>query len=215
MTFRDHSQGNIRRAGVITALAATMLVGLAACGGPTTPATTPPATVTQTAAMAPVETTVGAALETAITTAPSPVSTQSTDMGDMGDMGDMAGGTATPTQASSDVAETATAAPAANQDANAGSTTQVQGTLREWAIDLSQQEVPAGEVTFIVTNTGQNTHNFTVEDSTGAVVGKTPNFSSLDGAQTLELELSPGTYNIICSLPGHAARGQQTQLVVK
>jgi plastocyanin len=161
--------------------------------------------------MAPVETTLPAELETAVTTAPSAVATESTDMGDMAGMEDEANAT----QAPADPAGAATATPAADQGASNGSATQVQGTLREWAIDLSQQEVPAGKVIFTVTNTGQNTHNFAVEDSTGALIAKTPNFGSRDGAQTLELDLAPGTYTIICSLPGHAARGQRTQLVVK
>ncbi|HEX8218470.1 MAG TPA: hypothetical protein VF914_04555 [Chloroflexia bacterium] len=211
MTLRNHSQGNIKRAALITTLAATMLVSLAACGGPGTPAATPVATATQTVVMAPVETTLPAELETAVTTAPSAVATESTDMGDMAGMEDEANAT----QAPADPAGAATSTPATGQGATDGSATQVQGTLREWAIDLSQQEVPAGKVIFTVTNTGQNTHNFAVEDSTGALIAKTPNFGSRDGAQTLELELAPGTYTIICSLPGHAARGQRTQLVVK
>lgn len=214
MTFKNHSQGNIKKAGLITTLAGIMLVSLAACGGPATPAATPVATATQPEAMAPVGTTVPEGLETAITTAPSAVATESTDMGDMGDMAEM-GDEATATPAPADAGGAATPTPAADQGASDGSTTQVQGTLREWAIDLSQQEVPAGKVIFTVTNTGQNTHNFAVEDSTGAMIAKTPNFGSRDGAQTLELDLAPGTYTIICTLPGHATRGQRTQLVVK
>jgi plastocyanin len=121
---------------------------------------------------------------------------------------------ATPTHPATDSSAAPTATPAAGQGATAGATTEVQGTLREWAIDLSQQEVPAGKVIFTVTNQGGSAHNFTVQDSTG-VIGRTPNFSRSDGPQMLEVELAPGTYTIICSLPGHAARGQQTTLVVK
>ncbi|HEY0070775.1 MAG TPA: sulfocyanin-like copper-binding protein [Chloroflexia bacterium] len=194
---------------MVITLAFAMLVSLAACGT-TTPATQPVATATQAAVAAPVGTSVGGALETSVA---APVALP-TDVADMGDMGDMNEGAATPTQSVGDAGAAATATPATDQGASAGSTTQVQGTLREWAIDLSRQEVPAGKVVFTVTNTGQNTHNFTVMDSSG-VIGGTPNFSSRDGAQTLELELAPGTYTIICSLPGHAVRGQQTQLVVK
>jgi uncharacterized cupredoxin-like copper-binding protein len=57
-------------------------------------------------------------------------------------------------------------------------------------------------------------HNFTVLSDTGTVA-KTPNFRAANGAQTLEVDLQPGTYTIICDLPGHAQRGQKTQLVVK
>jgi plastocyanin len=135
-------------------------------------------------------------------------------MGDLGDMGEMAEGTTTPAEPTAGTNAGGTATPAANQDTGGVNSVEVQGTLREWAIDLSQQEIPAGMVVFTVSNEGQFAHNFAVQDSTG-VIGKTPTFSKADGAQTLELELAPGTYNIICTLPGHASRGQQTTLVVK
>ena len=95
-----------------------------------------------------------------------------------------------------------------------GTETELQATLREWAIDLSQSEVPAGKVKITVTNQGQMMHNLTIQDSTGTIA-QTPNFSGRQGSQTLEVELQPGTYTLLCSLPGHAQRGQITQLVVK
>src|SRR3954452_9664119 len=58
-------------------------------------------------------------------------------------------GIATPTQATADGAAD-----------GGGTATQVSATLREWAIDLSQKEVPAGNVQFTVTNAGRMTHNF-------------------------------------------------------
>lgn len=221
MIFGNQSQGHIKRAGLVTTLAATMLVSLAACGGTPatpTPAAQPTAQLTATTAgsgaVAPVGTAVVTALETAMSTAPAALPTDGADMGDMGDRDEMAEGTTTPTEAAAGTNVGATATPAADQGIGGVNSIEIQGTLREWAIDLSQQEVPAGKVTFTVSNEGQFAHNFAVEDTTG-VIGKTPTFSKADGAQTLELELAPGTYNIICTLPGHASRGQQTTLVVK
>ena len=120
---------------------------------------------------------------------------------------------ATSTTALIEAAPGATATTASDAGAQAGST-EIQATLREWAIDLSAQEAPAGKITFVVTNQGQMAHNFTVLSDTGTVA-KTPNFRTANGPQTLEVELQPGTYTIICDLPGHAQRGQKTQLVVK
>ncbi len=211
MILGNYSQGNIKRPGLITTLAAAMLVTLAACGGPATPPAQPVGTATQTAATSPLETVVGTPLGTAEATAPAALPTGTEGMGDMGDMEQAS---TTPTQAETGEGEEATATPAAGEGATGEATTEVQATLREWALDLSQQEVPAGKVVFQVTNAGQFTHNLAVEDSTG-LIGKTPNFKSSDGVQTLELELAPGTYNVICSIPGHATRGQQNQLVVK
>jgi uncharacterized cupredoxin-like copper-binding protein len=120
----------------------------------------------------------------------------------MSDMGTMTAG-----PADADVAPTP-AGPAA------AGTTEIQGTLREWAIDLSQTEVAAGTIRFVVNNTGQFPHNFTVTDGS-STLAKTSNFGKSDGPQTIEVTLTPGTYKIICSLPGHAERGQQINLVVK
>jgi uncharacterized cupredoxin-like copper-binding protein len=96
-----------------------------------------------------------------------------------------------------------------------GSGTTIQAVLKEWSITLSQSEASAGKVTFSVTNEGMMAHNLTVLDSSGQQLGKTSEFRGDQGAQALEVDLQPGTYTIICSLPGHAARGQTTNLVVK
>jgi uncharacterized cupredoxin-like copper-binding protein len=96
------------------------------------------------------------------------------------------------------------------------STAVVEATLIEWDLTLSQSEVSAGKVTFIVTNAGQMRHNLLITDSAGQVlIGRTPDFAASQGPQTLEVELQPGTYTVLCGLPGHAARGQQAELVVK
>ncbi len=112
------------------------------------------------------------------------------------------------------------AAPTQQSAGNSGTggasdATEVQATLREWAIDLSLHEVPAGKVRFTVNNQGQFTHNLTIISPSGEEVAATRNFSAADGPQTLEVDLQPGTYTLICSLPGHAARGQRTELTVK
>jgi uncharacterized cupredoxin-like copper-binding protein len=114
--------------------------------------------------------------------------------------------------ANADASATPTAV--AQQQESSTSTT-VAATLCEWAIDLSQSEVPAGKITFTVVNTGMMAHNLTVLDSSGVTIDATPTFRGSDGPQTLEVELQPGTYTLICSLPGHAQRGQKTELVVK
>lgn len=182
-------------------LLATMLMlvlsaVLVACGGTDATSTSVPATAAiATPAVAATTAAVDVAPTAAVaTTAPVAAAT------------DTSTGTGT---GSTDTSATGT--PAAGQS---GSTTQVTGTLKEWAIDLSQKEVPAGAVHFTVTNAGNFQHNFTITDSSGTVA-KTPNFTTSAGAQSLDVTLKPGTYTIICSLPGHAAKGQKTEIVVK
>ena len=187
----------IRRLGIMSMLGVGMMLSLVACG--TGPTTQPVTTAVSTAA--------------ATETIPSAMATTTMDGMDMTDSS-MAT-TSTP------LAEDSNGSSAPTSEAQGGATggsssslTQIDATLREWALDLSQTEVPAGTVRFVVTNAGQHTHNLAVRDSNGRV-GATPNFNSSEGQQILELELKPGTYSIICELPGHAARGQKNELVVK
>ncbi len=211
-TTRNMFGKKLAHAALTFMLAGTMLAALSACGGTTaTPTsgtsgagTTPtqPAGATDTggAASATMAPDAGGA---AATTAPS------------------TGGAAAPTTAPGTGSTAATPATtdttgsgSSASGQSAGDATVVQGTLREWAIDLSQKDAPAGKVRFVVNNTSQMRHNFTVTDSNGTIKA-TPNFNNGDGPQTLEVDLKPGTYTIICSLPGHAARGQKTVFTVK
>jgi plastocyanin len=202
---------NFGRMALMGTLAALMIVGLAACGGRTGVTTDPSAATaipgdSAAATNTPDNSNVPPATSTPDTSsAAGATSTPDAGMGTM----------ETPTQApggTTDLAPTPTQA-ATSQTSGGG--TQINATLKEWAIDLSQSQVPAGKVTFSVTNAGQMGHNLTVLDSSGTQVGQTPLFRSTDGPQALEVNLTAGTYTIICSLPGHAARGQKTVLVVK
>jgi plastocyanin len=102
----------------------------------------------------------------------------------------------------------------ADGSSDAGASTEVNTALVEWAVNLSQSEVPAGKVKFNVTNAGQFGHNAVVLDSNGEL-GRTPNFTSAEGPQTFEVDLKPGEYTVICDIPGHPEQGMKTTLVVK
>lgn len=221
----------LKRTALVGLLGSLAVVGLAACGGAV--ATTVPATATvspPTATLAAVATATGVptALPTRTATAKVATPTMAAVTTDAPTQVPIAMETptieamimeadtpttrpaATATQV--DVAPETTATTASSQSA---SDSTVSAVLREWALDLSVSEVAAGKVTFTVTNQGNMGHNLTVVDSSGSVIGATPTFRKSEGAQTLEVTLTPGTYTVLCSLPGHAARGQQAQLVVK
>jgi len=178
----------VKRIGLLGALAVGLMLTLAACGG-TDNSGLPAVTATDTPAI----------------TVPA-TDTPATDM---------TSEAATPTQAAMQSDVTVTPTPASATGQSSGTVTEVKGELMEWGINLSQKEVPAGKVRFTVTNSGMMAHNFTVLDSSGSPLAGTPNFRGADGAQTFDVDLQPGTYTIICTLPGHAARGQMTQIVVK
>lgn len=102
-----------------------------------------------------------------------------------------------------------------NPPAASGDVQQIDAKLSEWAVALSASEVNAGKVRFNVTNTGQFTHDLGVTDSSGKEVGVTPKFKAADGVQTLDVDLQPGTYTVLCDITGHPEKGMKTQLTVK
>ena len=72
----------------------------------------------------------------------------------------------------------------------------------------------AGNVSIAFTNMSSLSHNLTVASASGAtVLGATPTFQG--GAQTLSLNLKPGTYKFYCSVPGHRMAGMEGTLTVQ
>lgn len=92
---------------------------------------------------------------------------------------------------------------------------EVKSSLNEWSVSLNVDQVTAGKVKFIVSNQGQFGHNFVVLDPSGAEMGETPVFKKDDGTKELEVEFAPGTYKLVCDVPGHTEKGMQTSLTVK
>jgi uncharacterized cupredoxin-like copper-binding protein len=107
-----------------------------------------------------------------------------------------------------------TAAATNTVEAASGDVQEVQLTIKEWQITPSNVDVKAGKVRFIVTNAGTMSHNITITLN-GDVVGATPTFAPSEGPKMFEVDLTAGTYNMMCSLPGHAARGQTGTITVK
>ena len=92
--------------------------------------------------------------------------------------------------------------------ASAGAST-IEVALSEFAIDGNLTAAP-GDVTLAVSNTGTQQHNLIVEE-----LGlETP---MLNGGETASLALGSvdaGEYRVFCNVPGHAASGMDTTLVV-
>jgi uncharacterized cupredoxin-like copper-binding protein len=108
---------------------------------------------------------------------------------------------------------TAVAAPAHP----ASSVTVVEGKPTEFAITLSTKTVRQGKVTFHVSNVGKIPHDFFVcsapSDGTG---NSCPGIGTPLGGGTLTVTFTvPGTYEYLCTVPGHAAAGSKGLLTVK
>ena len=76
-----------------------------------------------------------------------------------------------------------------------GDPTPVGATLSEWTIRLSEATIPAGPVTFTVTNSGSIPHAFEVE---GHGTEQETALIQPGASATLTLTLEPGSYEIYC-----------------
>jgi plastocyanin len=86
-------------------------------------------------------------------------------------------------------------------------------SLTEWTVKLSAVTVPAGPVTFTVTNGGSIPHALEVEG--GGIEQQTPLIQPGTSA-TLTLTLKPGTYEVYCpvGMDSHKKLGMDTHLKV-
>jgi len=73
--------------------------------------------------------------------------------------------------------------------------------------------LPAGKTAFVVTNKGEQKHNFEI---TGNNLEKSFWFSIAPGAsKSMQVDLKPGRYDAACSVKDHAGKEGKTQLAVK
>lgn len=97
-------------------------------------------------------------------------------------------------------------APSAASGTGAAATLDV--SLRDFAIDPGDARVAAGAV-LQITNDGAIQHNLAVD-------GAASDMLAPGSAGTLDLsELEPGTYTMICQVPGHEAAGMKGTLVIE
>jgi uncharacterized cupredoxin-like copper-binding protein len=93
------------------------------------------------------------------------------------------------------------------------------GKPTEFAFTLSKRQVPAGLVSFRVTNRGKVVHTFKICTSTTArtaiaCAGAVTTTIMPGKSQTLLVKLSKGTHEFICTVPGHATLGMRGMLGV-
>lgn len=85
---------------------------------------------------------------------------------------------------------------------------QIAITENEWAIQPKEITAKAGKVTFVIKNEGAVEHNFVIEG-----VGEVDKIAPGETKQ-LEVTLQPGTYKVVCNLPGHQEAGMEATLTV-
>jgi uncharacterized cupredoxin-like copper-binding protein len=100
-----------------------------------------------------------------------------------------------------------------SSSAAAGGGQSVTANEVEYKITLGSTTVPAGSVTFQVSNAGTTTHNLAIE---GPGVSEQKSSDIQSGQKgTLTVNLKPGTYTVFCAIPGHEALGMKTTLTVQ
>jgi plastocyanin len=85
-----------------------------------------------------------------------------------------------------------------------------QGAL---AFSTKALAASSSNVTIEFTNKSPLSHNVTIANAKGQVVGFTPTFDG--GTKTLTLKLPPGSYTFYCSVPGHEQAGMKGTLTVQ
>lgn len=90
----------------------------------------------------------------------------------------------------------------------------VQVSAVEYAFTLSRTTVPAGKVIFPFVNNGQDEHNLKIAPSEGPLAGSFADTPS-KGISDLQLEIQPGVYTLLCSLPTHEQKGMKATLTVE
>ncbi len=91
---------------------------------------------------------------------------------------------------------------------------------QEWSLWPSRSSLPAGKVTVQLWNRGQDAHDLRLRrldrhgHMTGRVLAAAP--TTLSGALShATWKLSPGRYELYCSMPGHLKLGMHVNLVVR
>jgi plastocyanin len=89
---------------------------------------------------------------------------------------------------------------------------------QEWSLWPSRPSIKAGTVIVQMWNRGQDSHDLRVRRlSHGAMVGRTQGDAVTQSGKLSQAtwRLSPGTYELYCSMPGHLKKGMHTRITVR
>lgn len=77
---------------------------------------------------------------------------------------------------------------------------------KDFSFSLDNSQAQSGAITFVVENDGSMNHDFAIHGN--GVDEKTPPIRAGESA-TLTVQLEPGTYTYICTIPGHEQLGMR------
>ncbi len=85
--------------------------------------------------------------------------------------------------------------------------------LREFEFEPRPLKVKAGKVRFFLMNRGSVDHDFMIPDVMSAMEHE-QDLVKPGKSRTIEVELKPGTYEVICTVPGHKESGMKVTIEV-
>ena len=90
----------------------------------------------------------------------------------------------------------------------------IKVTMTEFKFDPSSIDTKAGNVVFFLVNGGTQSHDMSIRDSSGKTVAQSELVSAGDSFVFTVSNLAAGTYNYLCTQPGHADAGMKGTLTV-
>ena len=89
---------------------------------------------------------------------------------------------------------------------------------QEWSLWPSRPSIRAGRLIVQLWNRGQDAHDLRIRRlSRGAMVGRSQSDAVTQSGKVSQASwhLTPGTYELYCSMPGHLKRGMHTRITVR
>lgn len=100
------------------------------------------------------------------------------------------------------------------QRADEGATQVVNVIAKEFAFEPKVINIKAGMAKFTVRNEGAVEHDFEIVRAAGHGTEHEARLIPPREAYEVEVELKPGTYQIVCNVPGHKDAGMVATIVV-
>ena len=101
---------------------------------------------------------------------------------------------------------------------SAGAPARLLVYAQEWSLWPSRPSLRAGRVIVQLWNRGQDAHDLRIRRLRhGVMVGRTQGAGVTQSGKLSQADwsLSPGTYELYCSMPGHFKRGMHTRITVR
>ena len=90
----------------------------------------------------------------------------------------------------------------------------IKVTMTEFKFDPSSIDAKAGNTVFFLVNAGTTSHDMSIRDTSGKTVAQSELVSAGDSFVFTVSNLAAGTYDFICTQPGHADAGMKGTLTV-